>query len=287
MSGCVPNFCFPKTLSQGFVYYFNSGTTDADPGAGTLRYNNIVQADATAIYISVTTAAGADILNYLQNIAISTNPILGQMYVLKSDNSGRGQVFNVMSVTMHTAYAAIAVTLVDELNGPDPLVFGDYVIFSFIQAGDAGIPGGPQGFQGSTGAQGFQGTAGAAGGATSPNNSTNNTFVGSGQVPALVGATAGNNQSCTATFGTTAMLFMVSLGTEGNSILCQGSYASSAISAISDPGNYFLSSDSGIGIYIHKAINSFDIVFKNRTGASDVILVQAINAPINTATVWS
>lgn len=287
MSGCGPIICLPKLLSQGFVYYFNSGTTNADPGAGSLRYNNIVQASTTQIYINYTTATSADILNYIQNMAISTNDILGQLYILKSDNSGRGQVFNVTSIVTHTGYAEINVVLVDEMNSPDPLVFGDFVIFSFIQAGDAGTPGGPQGFQGSTGPQGFQGVAGTAGGSSAPNNSTNNTFVGSGQTPTLAGALAGINQSSTATFGSTAMLFMVTLGTEGNSILCQGSYASSAISSISDPGNFFLSIDSGIGIYIHKVANSFVVTFKNRTGAADIILVQAINAPITSATVWS
>lgn len=287
MSGCSPVYCIPKTLSQGFVYYFNSGTTDADPGSGALRYNEIVQADTTEIYINYTTASGADILNFIQNIAISTNPILGQAYVLKSDNSGKGQVFNVTAITTHTDYAKLDVVLVNDLNGPDALVFGDYVIFSFVQAGDAGTPGGPQGFQGVTGAQGFQGTAGAAGGASAPNNVTNNSFVGSGQTPALAGASAGNLQSSSCIFGTTAMLFMVTLTNESNSILCQAGYASSAISAISDPGNFFRSSDSGIGIYISKASNSFSMSFKNRTGASNVILVQAINAPITSATAWS
>lgn len=281
------SLCAPKLISQGFVYYFNSGTLNSDPGAGSLKYNQIIQSNTTAIYIDYISATNSDITNYIQNIAVSTNPILGQIYVVKADNSGKGQVFNVTAVNLYLSYAALTVSLVNEMNGPNPLVFGDAVVFSFVQAGDEGTPGGPQGFQGSAGAQGFQGVAGTAGGSSAPNNPTNHTFVGSGQTPTLAGASAANGQTSTATFSTTAMIFMITLGTEGQYILCGTSYGSNHISAIDDPGSLFLNSDSGIGLYIFKSSNSFTVSFKNRTGASDIITVQSINSAVTSATVWA
>lgn len=277
--------CIQRVLAQGFVYFFSSGTTNTDPGAGSLKYNQIVQADTTEIYVSFTTSTLANTHDYIANMLTSTNPILGQIYVLKSNDSGKGQVFNVTGVTLYSTYAKLVVALVDEMNGPNPLVFGDAVVFSFVQAGDAGTPGGPQGFQGTQGAQGYQGAAGAAGGSSAPNNPTNNTFVGSGQTPTLPGATALNGQTATCTFGTNAMLFMVTVG--GQYILCGTSYGSTTISAIDDPSGLFTTNPSGSGILISKSANSNTISVKNLTGSSSQILIQAINSPITSATAWA
>ena len=287
MDSCVPTICASRVLSQGFPFYFNSGTTNSDPGAGAIRYNQIIQATTTEIYINFLSANGSSIQDYLNNILNSTNPILGQVYVYKGDNSGKGQVFNVTSVTFYSSYAKIVVALVDEMNGPNPLSFGDCVIFSFTQAGDAGTPGGPQGYQGAQGPQGYQGVAGAAGGSSAPNNPTNPSFVGSGQTPASAGATASNGQTATGTFGTQAILFMVTYVLTGQYILCGTSYAASTISSIDDPGNLFTSNPSGPGIYISKLANSDTISLKNLTGSSSQILVQGINSPITSATAWA
>ena len=282
-------FCLrpPNLLSQGFPYYFNSGTNNQNPGSGCLRYNNIVQASTTVIYISFIAATRVNTQSYISNIGSVTNPILGQLYILKADNSGEGQVFNVTGITLYSNYAALTVSLVDEMSGPNPLVFGDGIIFSFVQAGEEGTPGGPQGFQGATGNQGFQGATGAAGGSSAPNNPTNNSFVGSGQTPTLVGATAGAGQTATCTFGTKYIAFTVSLGNEGSGFECRTTYADSVISAIDDPNNLFTNSPTGSGIYVFKSANSEVVSFRNLTGSSDVILVQAINSPITAATVWS
>lgn len=153
---------------------------------------------------------------------------------------------------------------------------------------------GAQGFQGLTGAQGAAGSQGAQGnqgaagaGSTAPNNVTNTSYVGSGQVPASAGASSTNGQSSTGTFSTDNILFTVSDSASRNTMLCQTSYASADISAISDPGNIFLSSDAGVGIVVSKALNSNTLTFKNRTGVTTTITIQAINSAITSATVWA
>jgi len=58
---------------SGFSYAFDSGTTDADPGAGRLRYNNATVASATSIYISETDGFGANLAAAIQAMPTGSN----------------------------------------------------------------------------------------------------------------------------------------------------------------------------------------------------------------------
>lgn len=150
--------------------------------------------------------------------------------------------------------------------------------------GTAGAQGN-QGFQGSQGNQGFQGAVPVS----SPNDTTNATFVASGQYPASPGATAADGESSTVTLSTASdvMLFTIMLGTEHSWLLCVADFASASISALSDIGQYFLPTDTGTGIYVSKSAASRVISFKNRMGASEAITVEFINASIASTTVWA
>jgi len=121
---------------------------------------------------------------------------------------------------------------------------------------------------------------------TVPNNPTNNTFVGSGQVPASPGATAADGETSTATFSTQAMMFMVTIDT-GDSFICHTNYFTNLVTSMSDPGNKFLISDAGVGIYIFKSSSSYVLSVKNRLGSSHAILIQALNSEITSATPWA
>lgn len=137
-----------------------------------------------------------------------------------------------------------------------------------------------------TGPQGPQGDSGSSSGIAN-NNTTNASFIGSGQVPASLGAIAGAGQSSSCTFGADLIVFSILLQNEREGILCQTSHHSSFISALSDPGGLFLSVDMGVGIWVHKALDSNVIQFKNRTGASNQITIQAFNSTIIAATPWA
>lgn len=56
----------------GFAYTWDSGTTDADPGTGKLRWNNASASSATAIYVSETDGYSADLGAVLQSLPINT-----------------------------------------------------------------------------------------------------------------------------------------------------------------------------------------------------------------------
>ena len=52
-------------LSTGFRYFFNTGTTDADPGDGYLKFNNATLASVSTIYMDTSSAAGVDLSTFI------------------------------------------------------------------------------------------------------------------------------------------------------------------------------------------------------------------------------
>jgi len=97
---------------------------------------------------------------------------------------------------------------------------------------------------------------------------------------------AGSNLSCSASFGgSKSIQFVVAIG--DYSILCHTSYTSAKISAISDDGNWFLDSDSGVGFYVTKAANSATITFKNRMGGPRNIEIKALTNILSSQTNWA
>lgn len=119
------------------------------------------------------------------------------------------------------------------------------------------------------------------------NNTTNASFVTSGQIPASAGATASDGQSATATFSQDAIMFTVSVATDRTSFLCYANYAAAAVTCLSDPSGIFLPTDTGTGIYVTKSASSGVITIKNRTGNSRAITFQAINSNFISTTAWS
>jgi hypothetical protein len=123
--------------------------------------------------------------------------------------------------------------------------------------------------------------------ATAPNDVTNASYVGSGQVPASAAAAANDLETSTATFSRDIMEFTVYEATGRKAMKCFACYASTGISAISDPGGLFLNSDAGTGIYVFKSAASNVISVKNRLGSTVTITIQATNSEITSATAWA
>lgn len=122
---------------------------------------------------------------------------------------------------------------------------------------------------------------------TATNNGTNSSWIGSGQTPASASQNATNGQTSTGTFDRDIMQFTIYEATGRRSILCFADYASGVVTAVSDPSNIFLPSDSGTGIYVSKSASSNVISVKNRLGSTVTITIQAINSNITSATAWT
>lgn len=86
-----------------------SGTSDADPGAGKLRWNNAAPGSATVLYIDDVDVDAADL-----SAALATLAVGGFLYVQASNTSDRRdnwQKWQVTSVTDTSGYTKVGVTL--------------------------------------------------------------------------------------------------------------------------------------------------------------------------------
>jgi hypothetical protein len=81
---------------------FSTTTTDADPGAGVVRFNNATQSSATILYVDATDANGIDLTPYYKG--------LGEGVVLTfKQTSTKWQTFLVQGIALATGYWKITV----------------------------------------------------------------------------------------------------------------------------------------------------------------------------------
>jgi hypothetical protein len=130
----------------GFRFVYDSTTTDADPGAGKIRFNNGTIGSATAAYIDNLDAAGASVTTWLDTFDDSTSAFKGYLRVQKDGDPASYYNFSVTgSVVDGTGYRKVTLTAG---VGTGTITNGDTVVVLFIRAGDAGsavIPDGDKG----------------------------------------------------------------------------------------------------------------------------------------------
>jgi hypothetical protein len=167
----------------GVRYAFSTTTTDADPGAGVLAYNNATIGSVTQIFIDNVDAAGVTQTAWYDTWDDSTNTVRGQLTIVGNlAGSTVVNVFNVTgAVTVASGYYKIPVAYV---SGSLPTNAAALAI-NFSRAGNLGFTGsagtnGPTGPAGPAGPTGFTGSGGAAGptGFTGSQGATG--FTGSG-----------------------------------------------------------------------------------------------------------
>lgn len=96
-----------ETLGGPFL--FDTTTTDADPGAGKLRYNNATPASVTFLYVDTNANGGADISNYTKSL--KTGDVV---YIQDKDTGANWARFRLTAnATSATGYYKLAVVYVD------------------------------------------------------------------------------------------------------------------------------------------------------------------------------
>lgn len=148
----LPAAASASTLGvNGFLYTWDTGTSDADPGSGKLRINNATPSSATALYINETGANSEGLAPVIATWDDSTSTIKGDLYVYKIGTPGTYLYYQVTgSMTDAGSYDKFDLTYVGS-NGS--LANGDNVSVLFI----------PRGAKGDTGATGPTGSSGASG----------------------------------------------------------------------------------------------------------------------------
>lgn len=121
-------------VKAGILLTWDTGTSDADPGAGKIRANNASLASATQLYIDDLNRAGSNIEAFLLALDDSSSAVKGQL-VLTDPATEAQATFNVTAVTDATGYVKVTVSY---LAGATSFTNGNPINFQFARSGDAG-----------------------------------------------------------------------------------------------------------------------------------------------------
>ncbi len=142
----------------GYYYKFDTGTSDADPGAGEIAFNNGTYASATEIYIDDADANGASTATDVQSWGGSTSTIKGFLHIVDiNDNSTYARFKITAAVTDASGYNKITVA---HLASNNTFSAADELSVHYTRTGLKGDTGstGATGSTGSTGSTGASGT---------------------------------------------------------------------------------------------------------------------------------
>jgi len=142
----------------GYFYKFDTGTSDADPGAGEIAFNNGTYASATEIYIDDADANGASTATDVQSWGGSTSTIKGFLHIVDINDSSTYARFKITAaVTDASGYNKITVA---HLASNNTFSAADELSVHYTRTGLKGDTGstGATGSTGSTGSTGASGT---------------------------------------------------------------------------------------------------------------------------------
>jgi len=164
----------------GYFYKFDTGTSDTDPGAGEIAFNNGTYASATEIYIDDADANGVTVSTDILTWDDSTSTIRGNLMIYDINDRSTYARFNITGAsTDASGYVKLAVTHVASNN---TFSAADELSVHFSRSGNKGDTGstGATGSTGSTGATGAAGTNSQL--AMTFSNSTSDADPGAGKI---------------------------------------------------------------------------------------------------------
>ena len=145
----------------GYYYKFDTATSDADPGAGEIRFNNGTYASVTEIYIDDADANGSTVSTDVLTWDDSTSTIKGFLHIVDINDTTTYARFKITgSITDASGYNKITVA---HLSSNNTFSAADELSVHFTMTG-------LKGDTGSTGATGSQGPAGDISGVTAGTN---------------------------------------------------------------------------------------------------------------------
>ena len=120
----------------GYYYTFDTGTSDADPGAGEIAFNNATYASATVIYIDDADANGVTTQADTETWGDSTETIKGYLHIVDINDSTTYSRFKITaSVVDASGYNKITVV---HLASNNTFSAADELSVHFTRNGDAG-----------------------------------------------------------------------------------------------------------------------------------------------------
>lgn len=131
-----------RVAGAGFSlrYGFDTGTSDADPGAGNLRFDNATVTSATQIFVDDLDAGGSDRTGILALFDDSTSTVKGQISVNKLTDSTAWLTGDLTVTVDASGYYKLTISNVSASSGA-PFTAGDAVVLGFVRNGDKGEAG--------------------------------------------------------------------------------------------------------------------------------------------------
>lgn len=123
-------------------YTFSTTTTDADPGAGTLRLSSATQNASTVIRIDLTGSDASTWTSVIDTFDDSTSTVKGHILLQKLGDATKWLLFSVASLASPSGYKNITVANVAS-SAASPFANGDSLILKFSRTGDKGEVGAP------------------------------------------------------------------------------------------------------------------------------------------------
>jgi hypothetical protein len=122
---------------SGYRLTYSTTTTAADPGAGTVRMNNLVMPSVTAIYIDNTDATGATITTWLDGLDDSDSAIRGYLRFQEATDPANYAEFGVNgAVVDSTGYRTVPVVAISSSGSWSN---GDTLVATFYKSGSSGV----------------------------------------------------------------------------------------------------------------------------------------------------
>lgn len=135
-AAAVFDFGIPRGAISAIGFNFDTSTTDADPGAGDVRFNNATPASVTAIYFDNVDRDGNTVTTWLDSFDDSTSTLKGYLVITPAATQSAKLIYSVSgSVVDGTGYRKVTVASVAGTTLPSS---GAHLGFEFIRTGDSG-----------------------------------------------------------------------------------------------------------------------------------------------------
>jgi hypothetical protein len=138
-AAAVFDFTIPRGTVPAIGFNFDTSTTDADPGAGDVRFNNAAPASVTEIYFDNADRDGTAITAWLDSFDDSTATIKGTLTFTATATPSTKLIYNVTgSVVDGTGYRKVTVAHVSGTTLPSSTA---HLAVQFSRTGNNGIDG--------------------------------------------------------------------------------------------------------------------------------------------------
>jgi collagen triple helix repeat protein len=132
-TGPTGAFGGPITLD----YIWDTGTSDADPGAGKIRGNNATTSAITTLYIDTTDHLGNLLTTLLDTLDQSSSVVKGSIRIVNKFDPTKFWIGQLTARTTATNYRKLTVTFVAQ-STPTPFTANDELLICFDRTGDVG-----------------------------------------------------------------------------------------------------------------------------------------------------